>query len=250
VTDDPLLAKRRIDQFHAQMEKRDHFQLLGVERETPPDVLKSQYVRLAKAWYVDTFAGIDLGDRKRKLDEINQRINEAHEVLSTPELRDEYIVMLDRKKRGLSTDVSSILQAEALVDDAMAAMRKGAFAEAKAQLQEALQLNGEDPLYLVHLGWATYAANKKSADAREEAVGYLKQAVKDRENSPEGYQHLGQIYFDQGDYKSAIRWWKKCLEWDRKNVEASRGLRLATARYEKEQNRSGISKLFDKLRGR
>lgn len=244
------MAKRRIDQFHAQLEKRNHFQLFGVDPETPPDVVKSQYLKLAKAWYVDTFAGIDLGDRKRKLDEVNQHINEAYAVLSDPDKRAEYMVMLERKKKGLSTDVNAILQAEALVDEAMGLMRKSQFAPAKQMLEEALRLNGEDPLYRVQLAWATYAAAKKSQSAQDEAIGLLKQATKSQENLPEGYQYLGQIYFDRGEYKHAIRWWKKCLEWDRKNMEASRGLRLATTRLEKEENRSGIAKLFDKLRGK
>lgn len=249
MSEDPLLAKRRIDQFHGQLEKRNHFQLLGVDAETPHETVKAQYLKLARTWHADAFVGIELGDRKRKLDEIFQRVNEAYEVLSDPDQRAEYLIMLDRKKKGLSTDVSAILRAEALVDDALADMRRSQFADAKTKLEEAIQLNGEDPLYRVQLAWATYGANKKSAAAQEQAVGLLKAAVKERENIPEAYQYLGQIYFDRAEYKQAIRWWKKCLEWEPKNMDASRGLRLATTRLEKE-NRPGIVKLFDKLRGK
>jgi len=249
VSEDPLLAKRRIDQFHAQLEKRDHFQLLGVEPETPPEVVKSQYLKLARTWHADAFVETDLGDRKRKLDEIFQRVNEAFEVVSDPGQRAEYLVLLERKKKGLSTDVNAILNAEALVDDALAEMRRSQFASAKSKLQEAIELNGEDPLYRVQLARATYGAAKSSHGAQEEAIDILKAVVKERENIPEAYQYLGQIHFDRGDYQRAIRWWKKCLEWDRKNTDASRGIRLATTRLEKE-NRPGIVKLFDKLRGK
>jgi len=249
VSEDPLLAKRRIDQFHAQLEKRDHFQLLGVDPETPPETVKAQYLKLAKTWHADAFVGVDLGDRKRKLDEIFQRINEAFEVLTDATQREEYLVLLERRKKGLSTDVTSILKAEALVDDAVGNLRRGRYAEAKTALEEAIQLNPDDPLYRVQLGWATYCENKKSESSQNQAIDILKQAVKAQENIAEAYQYLGQIYFDRKDYKQAIRWWKRCLEWDKKNMEATRGLRLATSRLEKE-NRSGFAKLFDKIRGK
>lgn len=249
MSEDPLLAKRRIDQFHAQLQKRDHFHLLGVDRDTPPEILKSQYLKLAKAWHTDAFVGVELGDRKRKLDEIFQRINEAYEVLTDANQRAEYLVLLDRKKKGLSTDVTSILEAEGLVDDAMGHLRRGQFAEAKQALESAIARNPDDPYYRVQLGWATYRANKKSEAARSEAIGLLKEALGAQENIAEAYQYLGQIHFDQADYKQAIRWWKRCLEWDPKNMDATRGMRLATSRLEKE-SRSGLAKLFDKLRGK
>jgi curved DNA-binding protein CbpA len=249
VSDDPVLAKRRIDQFHAQLAKRNHFQLLGVEPDTPAETVRAQYLRFAKKWQPDAFAGIDIGDRKEKLDAIAQRLNEAYEIISDPDQRAEYLIRIDREKRGLSTDVTAILQAEALVDDAMGHLRKGAFAEAKEELKKAMELNGEDPLYRVQFAWATYGTNKKSASVQDEAIGLLKKSIKEQESLPDAYQYLGQIYFDRAEYQLAVRWWKKCLEWDRQNMEAQRGIRLANSRIEKE-SRSGLVKFFDKLRGK
>ncbi len=249
MSEDPLLAKRRIDQFYALLDKRNHFELLGVELETPPEVVKEQYIARAKQWHTDAFVGIELGDRKRKLDEIFQRINEAYEVVGDPVKRSEYLTYLDRKKQGLATDVHSVLRAEGLVDDALAKIRKRDFASALSDLEEAMKLNPDDPLYEVQYAWATYSANKRSTEKREEAIKLLKACIKKQENLVDAYQYLGQIYFEQADYKKAIRWWKGCLEWDSKNMDAARGLRLANTRLEKE-NRSGIAKFFDKLRGK
>ncbi|MCA9549412.1 MAG: DnaJ domain-containing protein [Myxococcales bacterium] len=240
-------AKAEIDRMYGSLDRRDHFALLGVEPETPPDQLRAAYHFLAKKWHADNFANVDLGPHKQKLDSIFQRIGEAYETLSTPKKREEYMVLVHRQSAGLSTDVNSILRAEQLVDDAMMEIRKKSWKAAIEHLSEAKRLNKDDPLYDVHLAWATYNVhhNKESA-AR--AIGMLRDAAKRQENLPLGYQYGGQIFFAQEEYGEATKWWKKCLEWDPKNVEALRGLRLINTRAQKKKQ--GLGALFNKLIGK
>lgn len=240
MSEDPKLAS--IDRQHQRLAKLDHFELLGVEPETPDEVVKGQWVRLLRQWHSDAFPGLELGERKAKLDEIVQRINEAYETLTDPTRRAEYMTLLERKRAGLSTDVNSILRAESLVDDGLQALRQKRWKDAVNLFAEARGLNPDDPLYAVHEAWALYNADtRKNADS---AVRMLKDAVKAQESLATGYQHLGQIHFNLGQYDMAMRWWKKCLEWEPKNVEASRGLRLANTRKAKEAKKSWLTKLL------
>ncbi|NJK89121.1 MAG: DnaJ domain-containing protein [Myxococcales bacterium] len=240
---------RRIDIMHASLEKRDHFNLLGVDDEAPADTLRMQYLRLAKQWHEDSFVGVSLGERKRKLDDIFQRIQEAYETLSNAGKRAEYLVMLERQRQGLATDVASVLRAEGLVDEALGMMAKKQYGSARKSLEEAIRLNPDDPLYRVHLAWAIYMSNQKARPIQDEALGILKEAVKRQENMADAYKYAGQIHFDRNEYDAAIRWWRQCLKWDSKNTVAVRGIRLATTRIEKEK-RSPLGKLLDKMLGR
>jgi len=245
---DVAKAKAEIDRVYTTLDRRDHFQLLGVDRDTGAEQLRQSFHHQAKRWHTDNFAGMDLGSRQKKLDEIFSRINEAYETLSDPKAREEYIVLLERQQAGLSTDVNSILRAEALVDEAVAEIRRRGWQAAIDKLHEARELNPDDPLYDVHLGWAMF--NKDRSDdkkvARAEMV--IKEAVKRQQSLPLAYQHLGQISFDKERYDEARRWWKKCLEWDKKNVDALRGLRLINTREEKKNK--GLGALFNKLLGK
>ncbi len=237
-----------IDRVHKTLDRKDHFELLGVDADSDADALKQAFHVQAKRWHTDNFAGMNLGRRKPKLDEIFQRLNEAYDTLSDPKLRSEYLVLMKRKQDGLSTDVNSILRAEALLDDALSELRRKQWSAALEHLTEAQGLNPDDPLYDVHIGWATYNNKRSDKAATTKAEDLLVGAIKKQESLPLAYQYLGQIAFNREDYDLARRWWKKCLEWDKKNVEVLRGIRLINTRSAKKEKSLGaiFSRLFSK----
>lgn len=241
-------AQAKIERYHADIMRKNFFQILGADRDTEPDKIRAQYHNLARKWHSDAFTGLQLGPSKAKLDEIFQRIGEAYETLTTPAQRSEYITLVDRQKKGLVTDVNAIFRAEEMVDNAMAKIRRKDWASAKEDLEEAIELNPDDPLYSATLGWVLYNLNKRNDKKVKEAIDTIKAALKRQEAMPIAYQYLGQIHFAQDRGAEAIKWWKKCLEWDPKNIDAARGIRLVTTR--KEKKASGLSGLINKLLGR
>lgn len=244
MSEDPKAAA--IHRQHALLEKRNYFELLGVEPDTPDEVVRSQREHLTRQWHPDAFSHDLNPDLRRKVEEIFQTINEAFDTLSDPAKKTEYLTLVERRKAGMATDVHAVLQAEGLVDEALLAMRQKRWKDAESKLEEARSLNPDDPLFAVHQAWAHYHANpKKNRDA---ALKMLKDSVKKQESLAEGYQYLGQIHFLSGEYDPAMRWWKKCLEWDPKNMEATRGLRLAHARKQKEK--SSLPGWLNKLLGK
>lgn len=243
--------RAEIDRMYAQLDAQDHFTLLSVDRTTPQRDVKAAYVALAKKWHPDSgdFAGIDLGDSRERLGAIFQRIGEAYEVVSDPTERANYITLLDRKRAGLSTDVDSILRGETKVDEGLNALSKKQWAQAETSFAEAKRLNPDDPLIWAHRAWAQYRRDRATSEAAGFAIAELQNAIKEQDNLPEAYQYLGTIAFEQDDLRQAIPWLQRCVNRDRRNVEAARLLRLARSRLEKQKETSWVEKLTDAVSG-
>jgi tetratricopeptide (TPR) repeat protein len=247
------LARAKIQRYWTQLERQNNFQIFGADKDTDPEKIKASYKSLAKQWHADAYAGLDIGDAKDMLDAIFKRITEAYETISDPKLRVEYMVLLDRQSRGMSTDVNAILSAERMFDDALLKIRRRDFVGAKKLLEDSIELNPDDPLMPVHLAWVIYsmAASKDRKDAATDAIERLKKVAKGHENSPLAYQYLGQIFFATDRPNEAKKYWRMCLEWEPGNVEAQRGIRLATQRGEAAAAKSGgiagtLKRLFKK----
>lgn len=238
--------RQRVERYHAQIFSKNFFEIFGVSPDSDQEVVKAAYFDLARMWHVDMFAGRRLGSARPKLDEIFARIAEAYETISDRERRSEYLVFLDRKARGLPTDVSEVLRGEQLFDQALAMVRRRDWPGAKEVLTEAVRLN-DDPLYFATLGWVAFNLAPEDDRACMAAVGHLKRALKAQENLPIAYQYLGTIAFRRNQLGEAKKWWQRCLEWDPNNVDASRGLRMISSRSRERGPRSGI---LDRLRGK
>ena len=243
-------ARARIAQFYLLLGRRNHFELLGIGREADDETVRAAFKELAKRWHTDAFANIELGEEQAKLDEIFQRLNEAYETLTTPKLREEYTVYLDRSAKGLATDVHGVLRAEGMVDEALMDLKRKQWSDAVEKLREARKLNPDDPLYDVHYAWALYhLARSSKKGSHKDAVNMLRAATKRQENLALAYQYLGQIYFNGNNYEEAKKWWKVCLQYEPRNVDAQRGVRLINTRAQKREQ-SGITGFFNKLVGK
>lgn len=151
----------------------DHYALLGVERKAPPGEIKRAYIEAARKWHADSFAGVNLGKADAYLQAIFSAVGEAHRVLTDAGARAEYDVYLDRRARGLPTDVGAILAAEELFGKAENLFRSERFAEAESLLRRALELNHAEAEFWAYLGACAFrlrgiggAAEARSCFAR------------------------------------------------------------------------------------
>lgn len=239
-------ARERIHAYWADISRRNYFELFGGDQDTDPERLKSAYHGLVRQWHTDRFTGVDLGDARETLEMIFKQINEAYETITDPKRRIEYMVYLDRRRKGLSTDVSAVLEGERQLDEALAKIRRQDWAGAREILEAAAKLNPDDPMIMVHFGWVTYQSDRKDEANVRMAVDLLKKAIKRQENLALAYQYLGNIYFASKRAAEARKYWKQCVDWEPNNIEAARGLRLLATREAKESSGFGafVNKLF------
>ena len=242
---DHATLRAEIQRFHQTLGRQTYFELLGVPPHASPDELKNAYRFLARKYHADAYQGTDLGTDHGKLNEIFQAISEAYETLTDPQRREEYLVFLQRKSRGMATDVGAIFRAEELVDRALAEMKRKQWDYAIQTLDEARGLNPDDPLYDVHRAWAVYSRQPADANNAQRALNQLAACIKRQDSLPLAYQYMGQIYFNLARPDDAKRWYRRCLEWEPDNVVAQRGIRLANSRAQKKE--AGLSGLLSRF---
>jgi Flp pilus assembly protein TadD len=80
------------------------------------------------------------------------------------------------------------------------------YAEAKALIEHAHQLNPEDPAVLDSLGWVNYRLGNL-----DEAERLLRQAL-ERFPDHEVAAHLGEVLWAKGEQREARKIWGKALE--------------------------------------
>ena len=237
-------ARRKIQGFYDQVMSQDFFQIFHADRDTGLEKIKAMYFDLTKRWHVDAFAGRSLGSAAHTLDEVFQRITEAYETITDKQKKGEYMAYLDRKAKGLPTDAKEMLRGEQLYDQAQAMITRNDWRGAKPVLDEAISLN-PDPLYFATLGWVMFNLDQGSQSHVTEAVHLLKQAIEEQEDLSLAYQYLGQICFVRGDHAQARNWWKRCLEREPNNIEATRGLRTIEQQAGQQgQRQSGLLSRF------
>lgn len=237
----PSQVRTEIADMHRRMQSLNHFEILGVEKHTPYDQIHTQYVAMARKWHSDAFAGIELGPSKTQLDEIFQRIAEAHEILSDSDAKSEYLTLLNRQEAGMSTDVQSILRGETKADEGIAELKRKRWTAAEAAFDEAISLNPDDPLIWAHRAWAQYRRKENTPQAAQAAKVELERALNSQNNLPDACRYLGTICFEQDQLDKAIYWLKICVKLSPQDIDAARLLRLARSRQQKQkQSNEGI----------
>lgn len=194
-----------------RFEGLDHYALLGVTPDTPPDECRRAYLALARRYHSDAYAGLDLGSAAPTLASLFQRVNEAMETLTDTERRTDYNIYLDRKARGLPTDVGAILEAEALFQQGEALFKAGKWPEAYERFEKAVALNHAEPEFHVYLnvcGWKL-----KTLDATTARAG-IQKALETSPRMASGHAFLGMITRDDGDERAATVHLKRALEFD------------------------------------
>lgn len=204
--------------------------------------IQAAYREAASRWHVDRFGGQNLGEARRLLEEIFARLGEAREVLSSKERREEYDVFLDRKSKGLPTDVETILKAEKCFQDGEKLMKAGKPDRALEKFEEAISLNNSEPEFYAWRGYARFRARGESA--RKEALEDIERALKTDNTMAAPNFFLGMMAVQEDNLEEALRLFKRVLARHPTHSEAQQQLRLIRARQEKKGGL--IGKLFKK----
>ncbi len=225
-----------------RLREASHYDVLGVAPGASADEIKTAWFAAAKRYHSDAFSGLDLGAARRVAEDLFTRVNEANSALSNANRRAEYDVYLDRKAKGLPTDVGAILRAEGVFQRGEVLFKSGRWEDAEAQFREAISLNDTEAEFHAFLGMAMFKRSGKP----EEALPHVQKAMRMEPRLRSGTIFLSQIYAAQGEVERAKSLLRKAIDKDPDFAEAKDELRrMRTAPVE--QTKGGfLSRLLKK----
>jgi len=204
-----------------RLREASQYEVLGVAPGVSGEEIKTAWFAAAKRYHSDAFSGLDLGSARRVAEELFTRVNEANSALSDANRRAEYDVYLDRKAKGLPTDVGVILRAEGVFQRGEALFKSGRWDDAEAQFREAISLNDTEAEFHAFLGMAMFKRSGKP----EEALPHVQKALKMEPRLQSGAIFLSQLYAAQGEVERAKSLLRKAIDKDPDFAQAKDELR-------------------------
>src|SRR3989440_2893932 len=218
------------------------YQILGVPQTASAADVKAAWLAAAKRFHSDAFSGLDLGSARRIAEDLFTRVNEANSVLSDANRRAEYDVYVDRKEKGLPTDVGAILRAEGVFQRGEILFKSGRWEDAEGQFREAISLNHTEAEFHAFLGMAMFRRSGKP----EEALPHVQKALGMDPRLHSGTIFLSQIYQAQGEVERAKSLLRKAIEKDPDFAEAKDELRRLRSQPAEQAKGGFLSRLLKK----
>lgn len=217
----------------------DHFQLLGIARESPPSHIQKAYFALARQLHPDRLSALGIVDTDRNAQRLFAQVNTAFAVLGDAKKRDAYIEILDRggeqavraEQQAASEMAHRVLESEEAFRRGEAALRRDQIPLAIKELERAVALNPEEPDYQAMFAWAKFCAAPDKMAVAQITRRALRSAI---ENSPHssvtGRFYLGRVERMLGRDKEALDLFEEVLEVSPGHTEATAELRVLKAR--------------------
>lgn len=163
--------RRTIRSLHERVAGLDHYEVLGVSRGSDLQAIRRAYVAAAKRFHPDVILRLGADDLREEANVVFAAVSRAHAVLSDPAARREYDEGLCG---GGVAEAQRIATAETLFRKGEVLLRKGSFDEALQFLRPAVEICGDDPVYLEAFGWALF---KKQIPEPDAALAALERAI-------------------------------------------------------------------------
>ncbi len=231
---------QRVGLLEKKFEDADnYYQVLGVDTGAGLQDLHKAYTRIASHYRVDRL--VDDPKLQERLQTLRDRLNEAVQTLSNPEVRAGYEKQLyaDELKKAWNIPLKRELarrefnRGKWYLDNNRPELAVSCFEHANSLVPEV-------PDYFAYVGWAKYRAKMGTM---EEINGYLRHSLEANSRYDMAYYFMGVIAKREGDEEHAEDMFRKALELNPKNTRAARELSF----IEKNKKRKGfLSQLFSK----
>jgi curved DNA-binding protein CbpA len=244
--EDPLLKQEMAEaaEIQKELERIDgwsHFDVLSVPKTTTDDTVRTRYTELAKKYHPDGLRA----EAAPALREVRQRmfglVSDAFAALETESRRKRYLEELERDEPNEDlVKAQNALLAETCFKKAEVLMRVRKYDEALAQIDQALELNPDEPefrVFHIYLGYLLRSRGDPSHEVIEETIEAVKDASRSHDNMLSAHLFTAQLYKALGNAKLMVRSYRRVLEIDANHAEAQQELRLEQMRREKEKSK-------------
>jgi curved DNA-binding protein CbpA len=236
---DPAL-RAEIVSVAERLESLDHYEVLGVTKEDGPSIVQGAFFQLAKKWHPDRI-GSELSDLRDLAARVFARMSEAHQTLSSPELRAEY----DKSRASPAGDdgeqavVQKVLLAATAFQKAEILLRRGQTDAAETELKLAVDNDPDQAEYAAL--YADLLSQKLEREPNANHAPYVQAVNEARKREPQNRKvrlYRARVLRRSGDMDGAVREWRAIIELDPGNVEAARELRLFEMRRPRKKQES------------
>jgi tetratricopeptide (TPR) repeat protein len=221
----PDQALLRLSQLLEKLEKGNHFEALGIQRQgaTAAEVKRNFFV-LAKELHPDTVSDPAQAALREVKERLFARINAASSELGDDKKRKEYEEEVDGKAGAV--DVARIFAAEENFQRAEILIKARKYKEGLGLLDKAIGLNDQEAEFYAWRGYARFLIASDRKAIFEETAGDCKKAIKMQEKCTPAHLFLGHMAKALGDLKLAGKCYERVLQLEPNHVEAQRELRL------------------------
>ena len=262
-------ALQEVTETFRRLKTMDHYEVLGVDRDDPPTVLRRKYHERLKRYHPDTLAGRGASPEiMEQVRTITARLNEAYQALENPEARAEYEELLsDERLQGDASRKDILREAELRAKMGRVHLNQRQYADARAKLRYAVDNDPHSPRFAVYLAWAMLAdPTYDRKDALREGVKLLEDAIKrgnqlgpsapqrtDAQKAElalwlsDAHYYLGRAFKEKEELRPALEALSKSYRLNPKKTEIEREIRLLKKRLGEGGGPEGggaLSKLF------
>lgn len=223
--------RARVEEIQARAKsitKENYFDMLDVKRDATKEQVQQSFVALAKRWHPDRLpeALLFVRDDGAK---VFSMLSEAHSALTDDKKRANYI---EAMAAGVGTHddqrkLEAVLEAANEYQKALIYLKKGDTQKAEELAKHALALDAEQADYLALTAWlSSQKTDGQSASWTLSAIETLTRALKMNENCERAYFYRASLYKRMGNTKASVADFRKSVELNPRNLEATREIRV------------------------
>ncbi len=221
----PVLDAKQLQELLLKLKKQTFFDVLGLKKDADANAVKAAYLKAARSYHPDTIApGSPEALVKAKAD-MFALIVEANNTLSDADKKAEYLAELAAGGTGSKVDVEKIFRAEDSFQKGMILVKARKYPEAVKMLESAIADNADEGEFYAWRGYAKFLAASDRKAVLSDVMKDLNTCVAKTPNAANVYYFLGFVAKTNGDTKTALTNFKKCVALDAKHIDAARELR-------------------------
>lgn len=218
---------------------KNFFELLDISPSASEAEIDEAYRKVRFQKHPDRYGDKISGQTKRILDDILSRLDSAYQTLGNPESREEYLGHLEKSASDSASDSKRYLSAQEIFRQALQELNADQFEKAIELFDRAHQTwkpGVEYRIYKLFAELKSAIIQKEKDSVIFDKLKRLRELAFSQASSDVGFLLLGHAYRLRGDWEAAIEAYRKCLQVNEHQEEASNALaHLAGTQHKKSQ---------------